>query len=292
MNIFEVQAKSIFVRSRLPDADYVANPYTGCQFGCLYCYATFTGRFVHQPREEWGKYVYVKTNAAELARAQLAKWPESRKGATIFLSSVTDPYQGIEKKYRLSRGILEALRDAAYYGKISILTKSPLILRDIELLRDLKADVGLTITTTDDRVSRFLEVTAPLVSRRLDTLRELNAQGVRTYAFIGPVLPHFRCQPELLDDLFRSIAETGTQDIYVEHIHLPTYVRGRLQPVLHGQPESVQALYRGAASPAHRAELEGMIDALVSKYHLRLRLGQAIYHEEWIKNSTSPADAR
>jgi DNA repair photolyase len=146
MKIIERQAKSILVPSRLPDADYVVNPYTGCQFGCIYCYATFTSRFVNEPRADWGSYVYVKTNAVELARKQLEKWPPAKQEAVIMFSSVTDPYQGIEHKYRLTRGVLQALVDAHYPGKVTILTKSPLVLRDVDLLERLNAEAGLTIT--------------------------------------------------------------------------------------------------------------------------------------------------
>ncbi len=176
MKIVERDAKSIIVPSRLPDADYVVNPYTGCQFGCLYCYATFTpevrgftSRFVNEPRSGWGSYVYVKKNAVELAMRQLEKWPPSKKEAVIMFSSVTDPYQGLERRYQLTRGVLQALVDARYPGLITILTKSPLVLRDVDLLERLNAEAGLTITTADDQLSRLLEVTAPLASRRLDT---------------------------------------------------------------------------------------------------------------------------
>jgi DNA repair photolyase len=183
MKIVEREAKSIIVPSRLPDADYVVNPYTGCQFACLYCYATFTpevrgftSRFVNEPRSGWGSYVYVKKNAVELATRQLEKWPPSKKEAVIMFSSVTDPYQGLERRYQLTRGVLQALVDARHPGLVTILTKSPLVLRDVDLPERLNAEAGLTITpstsgvtTADDQLSRLLEVTASLASRRLDT---------------------------------------------------------------------------------------------------------------------------
>jgi DNA repair photolyase len=148
MHIGEIQAKSILTRSKLPDVDYVANPYVGCQFGCVYCYATFMGRFVGEPRDNWGQYVYIKVNAVELAREQLSRWGGKRRRSRILLSSVTDPYQGVEKRFRLARGILEALVESGYPGQVSVLTKSPLVLRDVDLLRQLpQAEVGLTVTT-------------------------------------------------------------------------------------------------------------------------------------------------
>src|SRR4030067_3553855 len=99
MKLEEILAKSILVASKLPDTDYVINPYTGCQFGCLYCYATFMGRFVNEPRTNWGNYVYVKINAIEVIKRELESWPLEKRKATVLLSSVTDPYQGAEKKY-------------------------------------------------------------------------------------------------------------------------------------------------------------------------------------------------
>jgi len=280
MKIVEKEAKSIIVPSRLPHADYVANPYTGCQFGCLYCYATFTGRFVNEPRSAWGSYVYIKTNAVDLAKKQLQKWPASKRDSSIMLSSVSDPYQGLEKKYRLTRGILQALVDVRYPGPISILTKSPLVLDDVDLLKQLDAQVGLTITTTDDKLSRFLEVTAPLASRRLDTLKQLVTQGIPTYAFVGPLLPHFRYQPRLLDDLFRRITETGTREIYLEHINLPRYVKERVWKELAHEPEEVQEIYRRAESRAHRQVLSDIVYGLVRKHGLSTRLGGPIYHPD------------
>ena len=280
MKIKEINAKTIIVPSKLPDVDYVINPYTGCQFGCLYCYATFIGRFVNEPRSNWGNYVYVKSNAIALAKDQLSSWGAKRKQSSILLSSVTDPYHGIERKYRLTRGILEVIVEQGYTGPISILTKSPLVLQDVELLKQINADVGLTITTTDDQLSRFLEVQAPLARRRLETVSMLLQEGIHTYVFIGPLLPHFRTQPELLDDLFRAVADTGTQEVYVEHINLPKYVRDQISKTLQGESEKVQEIYKGAVSQYHRDMLTAVVEDLAAKYNLHIRLGGTIYHPE------------
>ncbi len=290
MRIEETEAKSIIVASKLPDTDYVVNPYTGCQFGCLYCYATFMGRFVGESRKNWGNYVYVKKNAAELAKKQLEKWSAEKKQSTILLSSVTDPYQGIEHKYRLTRRILEAFVEVNYPGKISILTKSPMVMRDIDLLKQLNSEVGLTITTTDDKLSRFLEVTAPLASRRIETLKELVTNKIETYAFIGPLLPHFRFQPELLDDLFKAIADSGTKEVYVEHINLPTYIKERLWREFRQEPEEVQQIYRGAKNQEHRDVLTAMVNDLLKKYDLHIRLGETIYHRDKKEAASRPSE--
>lgn len=273
-------AKSIFVASKIPDADFVANPYTGCQFGCLYCYAVFSCRFVQEPRSAWGDFVVVKENAIELAKAQLARWPARRREATIFLSSITDPYQGIEKNRQLTRGILEALVHAGYQGKVTILTKSPLVLRDIDLLQQLNSEVGLTITTTDDRLSRFLEVSAPLASKRLQTLQALHQAGLKTYAFVGPIFPHYVLQPQTLQSLFQAIAASGTKEIYAEQLNLNRTVRERLlQEFSISAPDQI-ALFQQAQRHEHRDNLSAMVRSFAQQYNLYLRLGDAIYHRD------------
>src|SRR5438445_6306903 len=213
MKVKEIEAKTVLGRSKLPDAEYVVNPYTGCELGCQYCYASFTGRFVSEPINSWGRYVYAKVNAVSVFKAELGRVRRSGRARSNVVSSVTDAYQGIEKKYRSTRGILEELAQEPYPGAVSILTKSPMVLRDVDLLRRIpRADVGLTITSTNGRLSRFLEVRAPLASRRLRTLAELHAEGIHTYAFVGPLLPHFRYDREALDALFAGLAQEHCEE--------------------------------------------------------------------------------
>lgn len=280
MKIQEVEAKSVLVASKLPDADYVANPYIGCQFACVYCYASFMGRFVDEPVANWGDYVYVKVNAPSVVRRQLQRWSSRRRHASLLLSSVTDPYHGVEARYRLTRDILTILAEEAYPGTVSVLTKSPMVLRDVDVLgRMPDAEVGMTVTTTDDRISRFLEVRAPTSSRRLATLAELAARGIRTYAFVGPLLPHFRYQPQWLDDLFRALADSGVRSVYVEHLNLRPYIRGRLWATLaHERPE-IQAVYREASTSEHRAALDTIVTELLARYRLPLRRAEVLYHD-------------
>jgi len=194
---------------------------------------------------------------------------------------VTDAYQGIEKKYRLTRGILEALAREPYPGVVSILTKSPMVLRDVDLLRRIpRAEVGLTITTTSDRLSRFLEVRAPLASRRLRTLADLHAEGIRTYAFVGPLLPHFRYDHEALDALFAGLAQAGVDSVFVEHINLRPYIEQRLWQILNSEPPATQEVYRDASTAEHRHALDAMIAELLEKHGLKLRLNKILYHNQ------------
>ena len=280
MNVKEVLAKSVLVKSALPDADYVVNPYTGCQFGCLYCYASFMGRFAGEAVADWGEYLHAKINSAELFVKEVRKLARQESPPSIFLSSVTDPYQGPEKKYRLTRRILEALVDIQYKGLVGILTKSPLVTRDIDLFKALKnVEIGLTLTSTDDRISRFLEVRAPSATSRFRALKQLNDQGLRTYAFLGPLLPHFVHYESELEDLIAKTAETGVKSVYVEHLNLKPQVMARLIPKLNESTSFEKAVYLGAKGKEHRQRLEILVTELLRKYDLRVRLNEVILHK-------------
>jgi DNA repair photolyase len=282
MKVAEINARSILSKSGLPDADYAVNPYIGCEFGCLYCYASFAGKSVNEPIENWGNYVYVKRNAVELFKKELAGMPASRRNSSIFLSSVTDPYQGAESRYCLTRGILRVLADENYPGEVSILTKSALVLRDIDILKRLRnCEVGMTVTTADDALGRSLEVRATQSSQRMNTLLHLHDEGIRTCASVGPLLPHFRHRPELLDALFSRLSESKVDYIFVEHINLRPYIRKRLLDALKGEPAEVQDVYRHADDAEHRNALDEIVVRLAKKHHLTLATGGAMYHNKY-----------
>lgn len=184
MIVKEITAKNIISKSNLPSADYVINPYVGCSHACIYCYARFMKRFTNH-EEEWGKFVDVKTNAVELVPDKLDKY----KGKKFFISSVTDPYLHYEKEYKLTRRVLEKLIDIE--AQIDIQSKSDLIIRDIDLIKQFKnCKAGITITTLDDKVRREVEPYTASVEKRLKALEVLNEAGIFTYVFIGPIFPH------------------------------------------------------------------------------------------------------
>ncbi len=185
IKIREIKAKSIISKSNLPDADYVINPYVGCMHLCFYCYARFMKRFTGHT-ESWGKFVDVKVNAPDLIPVKTSKY----RGKSIFLASVTDPYIPLERKYQLTRKILEKL--IPLQPDLGIQTKSDLVLRDIDLLRQFKnCEVGLTITTLDDNLRKEIEPFASPVKNRIKALEKLKEAGIKTYVFIGPILPFF-----------------------------------------------------------------------------------------------------
>lgn len=182
INIREVQAKSILNKSKIHD--YCVNPYTGCQVNCRYCYARLFMRRYSGHSEPWGAFVDVKVNAAELLRKQVAR----AKRGTVWLSSVCDPYQPLEEKYRLTRQCLAILAEARF--PVNIQTKMTLVLRDLDIIERFdEVEVGMTLTTDDEAIARMFEPGASPVSERIAALEKIHSRGIRTFAFVGPLLP-------------------------------------------------------------------------------------------------------
>jgi len=183
MKVKEIFAKTILTKTAISSFDYCINPYVGCGHGCRYCYASFMKRFTGH-LEPWGEFIDVKVNAPYLLRKQLKR----AKQGVVALSTVTDPYQPIEKKYRLTRKCLEALLETQF--SVNLLTRSSLCLRDMDLFKQFKnIEVGLSITTHDERIRKMFEPNSPSIQSRVNTLRTLRQEKIETYAFLGPMLP-------------------------------------------------------------------------------------------------------
>jgi DNA repair photolyase len=164
--------------------DYTINPYVGCQHGCTYCYAQFIKRFTDHP-EEWGEFVDIKVNAPNL----LLKEVKRKRLGRVWISGVCDPYQPLEKKYMLTRQCLKIL--ALVNWPITIQTKSPLVIRDWDILRKLRdVQVGITITTSDENIRKLFEPKTPSIKERIKTLEKLHNKEIMTFAMIAPMLPH------------------------------------------------------------------------------------------------------
>lgn len=285
--INEIQAKTIFTKSGLPGSDYVINPYNGCQFACMYCYAAQIARWKHSG-EEWGTFLDVKLNAPDLLAKELAKLEKkfhSKNFGSVFFSSVTDPYTGLEAKYQLTRKCLQVLVDFGYQGQVALQTKSGLITRDIDLFKQLKdVSIGFTVTTLDDKVSRFLEVEAPPVSARIEAIKKLNAEGIPTYAFIGPVLPHFVKDKDGINKLLDTLQTAGVTEVWFEHLHLVGPVKTRLMDYLNSAAPDLVADFERADNAQYRAELESVIYGCLEGRGLKLGLGKILYHRDLPKN--------
>ena len=191
MIVKEIQAKAILSVSKV--YDYVINPYTGCQHGCTYCYARFMKRFTGH-KEPWGEFVDVKINASDLLQVEIKR----KKRGRVWVSGVCDPYQPLEAQYKLSRRCLEILEQ--HNWPVVVQTRSPLILRDIDILKEARDfEVGFTVTTMDDGIRKLFESSAPPIKDRINALDVLHRAGIRTYAMIAPMLPGAESLAEALE---------------------------------------------------------------------------------------------
>lgn len=187
MKINEVACKSILSKSKLPGCDYVINPYVGCQHGCVWCYARFMRRYTGHENESWGSFVDVKINAPEA----LIKEIKRLKGKpAIFLSSVCDPYQPLETKYKITRKCLEILSQFSF--PVAVLTQSELVTRDVNLFKKFREiEVGMSLITMDEKATWIFQPGTALPKGRVKALQELHSQRIKTYIHVGPILPHF-----------------------------------------------------------------------------------------------------
>lgn len=175
----QIEVKSILTKSNLPVADYSVNPYVGCTHGCRYCYASFMKRFTGHT-EPWGSFVDVKFWPE-------IKHPERYDGKELFIGSVTDPYQWLEEKYGRTRELLKQMRGSGC--RISIATKSDLVLRDIDLIKTFpNARVSFSINTLDENFRKDMDNSVP-IERKIEAMRKMHEAGIRTTCFISPIFP-------------------------------------------------------------------------------------------------------
>lgn len=209
---------------RLDMLDFALNPYQGCTFACTYCYAAF---FVadDQDRDDWGRWVRVKTNALQ----QLRRTRHDLRDKTVLMSSATDPYQPIEAKLRLTRSLLPIL--ARRGARLTVQTRSPLVVRDIDLLQRFDhVRVNLSVTTDNDDTRKLFEPGCASIDQRIDAVAQLADSGIYTGVSVSPMLP--------LDDpatFARRLAGTGAQSIWVSTFHPNTtrpFAAGTRQPAL------------------------------------------------------------
>lgn len=209
--IVERHCKTALSKTEVSSYDYTVNPYTGCLHGCVYCYANFMRRFSGHSQDPWGSFVDVKVNLLDVLATELPK----RSGGRVWFSSVCDPYQQVEAKYKLTRGAIELISKYQKFS-ISILTKNALVLRDLDILESMKhrVDIGFTITTFSPEAQPFFEPHASSVKDRIDALRKLNQAGLDTWVFIAPILPHVT---EVgLEEGLSQLAEAGVKRLMTD----------------------------------------------------------------------------
>jgi DNA repair photolyase len=272
---FTLPARSLLSRctsSRVPFA-WTINPYRGCEFACKYCYARYTHEFMEM-REgvDFERKIYVKQQAAWLLRRDLKK---VKRGEEIAIGTATDPYQPAEKRFEVTRGILEEL--ALHHGlAIGIVTKSNLILRDVDLLLRVAEHnslfVNLTVTTLSAKLARILEPRAPRPDLRLEAVRELNAAGVNTGVICAPVLPGITDSPAALDAVVRATKEAGGKYIYANPLFLKPCSASVFLPFLEKEFPKLAEDYRkrfaerAFVSKAYGKRISGLIASLRKKH--------------------------
>ncbi len=259
MRFYEVRARSVLNRvpgkSRMPFR-WTVNPYRGCSHACVYCFARPTHRYLDfNAGRDFEREIVVKVNTPEILRMELAR--PSWKHEHVALGTNTDPYQWVESRYRLMEGVWEALRDAAggAGNPCSILTKSPLLLRDLPLMLQIaqRTTIGasLSIPTLDERAWRATEPHTPNPRARLEAVAELNRAGIPTGVLIAPLMPGINDAPAQLEPLLQGAIDAGATSIGGVALHLRDGVKQVFTDWLRTQrPELVaryEQLYRRSA---------------------------------------------
>ena len=222
LTITEVKCKNALVKSGIYGVDYALNPYTGCQHGCVYCYAEFMKKYTNH-NEDWGKFVDVKINIVDRLREQVKK----TKPGVVMIGTVTDAYQPLEEKYQLTRKCLEIL--ANFDFPIFIQTKSDLVLRDIDILKKIKdREVGFTITCADPDVEKMFEPGSSNLERRFEALVKLKESDIPTFVFFGPILPYFSDDVNTLKLLFERLQKIKINKVYLDKMN---YLKGKRKKI-------------------------------------------------------------
>jgi DNA repair photolyase len=231
IRFLEVNARSAInevpKRSRMPFR-FTINPYRGCSHACTYCFARPTHTYLDfNAREDFERKIVVKVNVPELVRAELGR--RSWKGDHVALGTNTDPYQWVEGRYRLLPGIWEAMRD--FSNPCSVLTKSPLLLRDLPIFRELvdRTDftANLSVPTIDEKAWRATEPHTPHPRKRLEAVGELVRAGVPTGVLVAPLIPGVNDDPKQVSEILELAGEAGARSI----TGIPLHLRGEVREI-------------------------------------------------------------
>ncbi len=229
------------------------NPYMGCAHRCTFCYVrAFELRADRPADDRYGRSIRVKVNVAEVLRAELAR--PSWRGETVAIGAATDPYQPAEGRYKLTRGCLEALRDAS--NAFSLITRSPMIVRDLDVLVEAAArtDVGVvfSVPTLDEEVWRRTEPGTPPPRRRLEAVARLVQAGIKAGVGMAPILPGISDSPEQLERVVRAAREAGATGIWANVLYLKPGTREHfLDALARDWPDQLDRYERLYASRAY-----------------------------------------
>jgi DNA repair photolyase len=275
---FTLPAKSLLnrcVSSRQMPFTWTINPYRGCEFGCRYCYARYTHEFMEmRDGMEFEQKIYVKQHAAGLLRHDLHR---VKPDEAIALGTATDPYQPAERRYEVTRAILEEF--ARHRGfELSIVTKSNLIVRDLELLKEVaktnRLSVHITVTTLDVELARILEPRAPRPDLRIDAVRTLSQAGLRVGVSCSPVVPGITDSPKNLEAVIRATAEAGGDYVFANPLFLKPCSAAVFLPFLEQNFPHLAGNYRkryqnrAFLPPAYAKRLSQLVGRLREKYKI------------------------
>ena len=260
----EVQCKTVLNRCTI--SDYSLNCYTGCAHGCAYCYARYMQRF-HPHAEPWGGFVDVKVNAVEALERQVRRMPPG----TVFMSSACDGWQPVEKERELTRNCCRVLLGHGF--RVNALTKSALILRDLDIFAGRNARVGVTVTTLDGRLADLWEHDAGSVEARFGVIERAREAGLETAVMFGPLLPFLSDNQASIEALFERAADLAIDVIWVDALNPRPKVWESVRGLLQREFPDLVDRYRRVlfAKPVRAAYLEGL-RARVSRAAQRFRL--------------------
>ena len=278
---FELASRSTLNREssgRMPFA-WTINPYRGCEFGCKYCYARYTHEFMElRDGRDFERKIFAKTNAADLLRAELRKARD--RGLPIALGTATDPYQPAEKQFAITRRILEVLVKLEGL-EFSITTKSPLILRDSDLLDEIhrrhRLGIHMTVTTVDERLARLLEPKAPPPPKRLAAVAQLSRLGLYVGVNLMPIVPGITDSAAQLEQVARQAAASGAQFLASNLLYLMPSAMKQFMPFLEKEFPHLVAGYRRAygrsayLSGPYQERVRRLLQQLRSRYGLEGR---------------------
>ncbi len=260
MKVREVSCSTALSPTRLPGLDYALNPYRGCSIGCVYCYSPA----VLREDRSWGRFVDVKRSIPAVLAKELRRKPRGVVG----IGTVTDGYQPLEMRYHLTRYCLEQL--SRFDFPVSVQTKSSLVLRDLDVLRRVEdVEVGMTITTMDEAMRRRFEPFSSPARRRIEALQVLNAAGVRTWAFVGPILPAIT--ETTAEDLLRAVRDAGTRRVMIDRLRFRPGVWERVDRAVEGTPLHAEYV-RSRDDPTFFGPLEERLLALGKELGLQVGL--------------------
>ena len=265
----QVRCKTLLNRCRVDD--YSFNCYVGCSHGCRYCYARFMQRF-HPHAEQWGEFADVKVNAAEVLARQLRRL----KPGGVFTCSACDGWQPAEEHYRLTRECCRLLLNAGF--RLNVLTKSRLVLQDLDILAGRNVRLAVTITTHDEPWAQIWEPRASSVSDRVDVLRQAKAAGLETAVMFGPLLPEISDTDEALAGLFALAAESSVDRIWTDMLNPRPRVWPSVQEVLRCYHPELYEHYRRllfdrACRRTYKRQLDRRIHRAARNAGLASRLG-------------------